>query len=83
MLNQPKPILKSAVKVFILVFAIALALLLLVFAYLIIKVGWTEAVAYAVKDVKKWLGALILTPTVCVAGDLLGNLIDRVWRSRK
>lgn len=81
MLVQTKNVLRSAAKIFILVFAIALALLMLIFVYLIVKVGWTEAVAYAMEESKGWLRALILAPTVCVAGNLLGNVIDRLWRS--
>ena len=82
MFVQIKNALKSAAKLFILVFAIALALLMISFVYLALKIGWTEALAYAREESKGWLRALILTPTVCVAGDLLGNVIDRLWRSK-
>ena len=81
--NQLKLVLKSAVNVFMLAFAIALVLSMLAFVYLIAKAGWTGALAYAMSDVKEWLIALILMPTVCTGADLLGSAIDGIWRLRK
>jgi hypothetical protein len=63
--------------------AVVLALLVILFVYLIVKVGWAVALASAINDGKGWLTGLVLTPALCVAGELLGNVIDRVWRSRK
>ena len=83
MTNQSKAIVKSAVDLFIQVPSVSLALLVFLFVYLVVKVGWTEALESAMEDGKGWLRALILIPTFCVAGDLLGNVIDRLWRSRK
>ena len=81
--NPPKPALKSAVILFVQVFAVILALLVFLFVYLLIKVGLAEALASTMKDFRGWLRALILIPTFSVAADLLGKAISRLWRSNK
>lgn len=82
-LKSSVPVLKSAAKVFTVTFAVAFALLILLFVYLIVTIGWTEAFVYAMQERKGWLRALILMPTVCVAAELLGTVIERLWRSKK
>jgi hypothetical protein len=82
-LNRIKNALKSAAKVFLLVFALSLLLLAIVACYLTIRLGSAGAYAAVMEDSMGWVRALILAPTLCAGGDILGSVIDRLWRPGK
>jgi hypothetical protein len=82
-LSQIKGVFYGAAKIFLQTFAVAVFFVGIAACYVIIRFGWAFAYDVAMTDTKDLLGALIVAPTLCAGGHVLGKTIELFWSPRK